>query len=79
MGEIERGQHLPNFALILRLASTLKTRPCGLVDRAAARRADSAEGSPDGIPSRVNLPPDGFQRGHAGGSRACVKTCYSTF
>ena len=47
MGEIERGQHLLNLALILRLAGALKTSPGGLVDLAAAQLAGSAEGSPD--------------------------------
>ena len=46
MGKIERGQHLPNLALILRLASALKTSPGGLVDLAAAHLADGAEGPP---------------------------------
>ena len=37
MGKIERGQHLPNLALILRLATALATTPGGLVDRTAAK------------------------------------------
>ena len=35
MGKIERGQHLPNFALILKLASALSVKPGVIVDRAA--------------------------------------------
>jgi transcriptional regulator with XRE-family HTH domain len=46
MGKIERGQHLPNLALILRLASALKTSPGGLVDLAAAQLAGGGEGPP---------------------------------
>lgn len=34
MGKIERGQHLANFALIVRIAAALGTRPGDLVDRA---------------------------------------------
>ena len=37
MGKIERGQHLPNLALILRLAVALSTAPGVLVDQAASR------------------------------------------
>jgi XRE family transcriptional regulator, regulator of sulfur utilization len=32
MGKIERGEHLPNLVLILRLAQALKIRPGELVD-----------------------------------------------
>ena len=35
MGKIERGQHLPNFALILKLANALSVKPGVIVDRAA--------------------------------------------
>jgi transcriptional regulator with XRE-family HTH domain len=35
MGKIERGQHLPNFALIIKLANALSIQPGVLVDRAA--------------------------------------------
>jgi transcriptional regulator with XRE-family HTH domain len=34
MGKIERGEHLPNLVLILRLAKALQVRPGELVDRA---------------------------------------------
>ncbi len=34
MGKIERGEHMPNFVLILRLASALGVTPGRLVDRA---------------------------------------------
>jgi len=37
MGKIERGQHLPNLALILRLAIALSTAPGILVDKAALK------------------------------------------
>lgn len=37
MGKIERGEHMPNFVLILRLAKALKISPGKLVDRAAER------------------------------------------
>jgi transcriptional regulator with XRE-family HTH domain len=37
MGKIERGQHLPNLALILKLAVALSTAPGVLVDQAALR------------------------------------------
>ena len=37
MGKIERGQHLPNLALILRLAVALSTTPGALVDLAASK------------------------------------------
>lgn len=47
IGKIERGQHLPNLALILRLASALKTSPGGLLDLTAAQLAENAEGSPE--------------------------------
>lgn len=46
MGKIERGQHLPNLALILRLAGALKTNPGGLVDLAAAQLASGGHGTP---------------------------------
>jgi transcriptional regulator with XRE-family HTH domain len=36
MGKIERGEHLPNLVLILRLAKALKISPGALVDRAVA-------------------------------------------
>ena len=36
MGKIERGEHLPNFVLILRLAKALGIRPGELVDKAVA-------------------------------------------
>jgi transcriptional regulator with XRE-family HTH domain len=36
MGKIERGEHMPNFVLILRLAKALSMRPGELVDQAAA-------------------------------------------
>ena len=35
MGKIERGQHLPNLALILKLAGALSTSPGGLVEKTA--------------------------------------------
>lgn len=34
MGKIERGEHMPNFVLILRLAKALGVAPGKLVDRA---------------------------------------------
>ena len=34
MGKIERGEHMPNFVLILRLARALGVTPGKLVDRA---------------------------------------------
>lgn len=34
MGKIERGEHLPNLVLILRLAQALEIRPGTLIDRA---------------------------------------------
>lgn len=37
MGKIERGEHLPNLVLILRLAKALSVRPGLLVDRAAEK------------------------------------------
>jgi transcriptional regulator with XRE-family HTH domain len=37
MGKIERGEHTPNFALILRLAKALKITPGNLVDMAVER------------------------------------------
>lgn len=36
MGKVERGEHMPNFVLILRLASALSMTPGELVDRAVA-------------------------------------------
>ena len=33
MGKIERGEHLPNLALIIKLAAALKMAPGTLVDR----------------------------------------------
>jgi XRE family transcriptional regulator, regulator of sulfur utilization len=35
MGKIERGEHLPNLILILRLAKALSVKPGLLVDKAA--------------------------------------------
>ena len=35
MGKIERGEHLPNLVLILRLAKALSIEPGSLVDTAA--------------------------------------------
>ncbi len=37
MGKIERGEHLPNLVLILRLAKALSVKPGLLVDRAAEK------------------------------------------
>jgi transcriptional regulator with XRE-family HTH domain len=37
MGKIERGEHLPNLVLILRLAKALSVRPGLLIDRAAEK------------------------------------------
>ena len=37
MGKIERGEHLPNLVLILRLAKALSVRPGLLVDQAAEK------------------------------------------
>jgi len=42
MGKIERGQHLPNLALILRIASALDTSPGGLVDLTSQEMAKAA-------------------------------------
>ena len=36
MGKVERGEHMPNFVLILRLARALSMTPGELVDRAVA-------------------------------------------
>jgi transcriptional regulator with XRE-family HTH domain len=36
MGKIERGEHMPNFVLILRLANALQISPGALVDKAAS-------------------------------------------
>jgi transcriptional regulator with XRE-family HTH domain len=33
MGKIERGEHLPNLVMILRLAKAMETLPGALVDR----------------------------------------------
>jgi|LakMenE18May11ns_1017448.scaffolds.fasta_scaffold9436530_2 transcriptional regulator with XRE-family HTH domain len=35
VGKIERGQHLPNFSLIIKLANALSVKPGVIVDRAA--------------------------------------------
>ena len=43
MGKIERGQHLPNLALILKLAVALSTTPGDLVDRAAFRLSEDRQ------------------------------------
>jgi transcriptional regulator with XRE-family HTH domain len=40
IAKIERGQHLPNLALILKLAVALSTTPGDLVDRAALRLSE---------------------------------------
>lgn len=37
MGKIERGEHIPNFVLILRLAKALRVTPGHLVDMAVER------------------------------------------
>jgi transcriptional regulator with XRE-family HTH domain len=37
MGKIERGEHLPNLVLILRLAKALSVKPGLLVDRTAEK------------------------------------------
>jgi len=44
MGKIERGQHLPNLALILKLASVLAASPGSLVDRTADKIQGGAGG-----------------------------------
>ena len=36
MGKVERGEHMPNFVLILRLARALSMTPGELVDQAVA-------------------------------------------
>ena len=41
MGKIERGEHLPNLVLILRLAKALTVKPGTLVDRAAEKLSQS--------------------------------------
>lgn len=41
MGKIERGEHLPNLVLILRLAKALSLPPGLLVDRAAEKALQS--------------------------------------
>ena len=43
MGKIERGQHMPNLALILRLAVALYTKPGHLVDEAAFRLSEDGQ------------------------------------
>ena len=40
MGKIERGQHLPNLALILKLAGALSTSPGRLVEKTAEMLLD---------------------------------------
>ncbi len=35
MGKIERGEHMPNLVLILRIAAALEVRPGSLVDEVA--------------------------------------------
>ena len=35
MGKIERGEHMPNLVLILRIAAALKIKPGLLVDEVA--------------------------------------------
>lgn len=40
MGKIERGQHLPNLALILKLAGALSAPPGRLVDQTALKVAN---------------------------------------
>jgi len=37
MGKIERGEHLPNLVLILRLAKALSVKPGLLVDQTAEK------------------------------------------
>lgn len=41
MGKIERGEHLPNLVLILRLAKALSVKPGLLVDRVAEKITQS--------------------------------------
>ena len=43
MGKIERGLHVPNLALILKLARALSAQPGDLVDRAALRLLEDAQ------------------------------------
>ena len=43
MGKIERGQHLPNLALIMKLARALSTPPGSLVDRTASKLGDGEQ------------------------------------
>ena len=43
MGKIERGEHLPNLILILRLAKALSVKPGLLVDKAADAVMNSDE------------------------------------
>jgi transcriptional regulator with XRE-family HTH domain len=40
MGKIERGEHMPNLAMILRLAKALSVKPGLLVDQVAATLLD---------------------------------------
>jgi hypothetical protein len=42
MGKIERGEHMPNLVLILRIAGALKIRPGALVEEAAKRVSRAA-------------------------------------
>ncbi len=41
MGKIERGEHLPNLALIIKLAAALKLTPGTLIDRTLELLPDS--------------------------------------
>jgi transcriptional regulator with XRE-family HTH domain len=41
MGKIERGEHLPNLALILRLSKAMEVKPGALVDRTVELLATS--------------------------------------
>jgi transcriptional regulator with XRE-family HTH domain len=41
MGKIERGQHLPNLILILRLAEALKIKPGKLLDKTVEKLRSS--------------------------------------
>ena len=43
MGKIERGEHLPNLVLILRLAKALAVKPGLLVDTAAEQMAKAGK------------------------------------
>lgn len=42
MGKIERGEHMPNLVLILRIAEALQVRPGLLVDKVARQLGPSA-------------------------------------